>query len=261
MCNGRCLVQSQGQMVIQMSANGDPKKVGEHHSRVLLHGEYRPNRRRIYIGVKTSGSKISPIEFHQKQWSKSYTLSDRQHNSAEIFDKDGRYEVFGNDQIRQRDVGLFLYRGITITTEYLPSKLNIIADQKSREKVDSSEWKLDPKVFQGLFQLMGNPVVDLFAFGLNLQLPQYITWRPALFSQDTDAIHQDWSQDYLHAFPPFCLISRILQTVRQERRPSMLLITPTWYTQHWHLSLLQMLIQIPVILLRINSLLKDPLGK
>ena len=55
-----------------------------------------------------------------------------------------------------------LSRGIPITTEYLPSKLNIIADRDSREKVDFSEWKLDPKVFQGLVQLMGNPVVDLF---------------------------------------------------------------------------------------------------
>ena len=56
-----------------------------------------------------------------------------------------------------------LSRGITITTEYLPSKLNIIADRESSEKVDSSEWKLGPNGFQGLVQLIGNPVVDLFA--------------------------------------------------------------------------------------------------
>ena len=43
-----------------------------------------------------------------------------------------------------------LSRGITIITEYLPSKLNIIADRESREKVDPSEWKIDPRVFQGL---------------------------------------------------------------------------------------------------------------
>ena len=43
--------------------------------------------------------------------------------------------------------------------------------------------------------------------------------------------------------------------------PSMLLITPTWHTQPWYPSLLQMSIETPVILPRINSLLKDPLGK
>ena len=66
-----------------------------------------------------------------------------------------------------------LSRGITIATEYLSSKLNIIADRESREKVDSSEWKLDPKVFQGLVQLMENPVVDLFASRLNHQLSPF----------------------------------------------------------------------------------------
>ena len=48
-----------------------------------------------------------------------------------------------------------LSHGITINTDHLPSKLNIIADRESREKVDSSEKKLYPKVFQRLVQLMG----------------------------------------------------------------------------------------------------------
>ena len=96
-----------------------------------------------------------------------------------------------------------LSRGITITTEYLPSKLNIIAGRKSREKVDYSEWKLDSRVFQGLVQLMGNPIVDLFASRLNHELSQYIAGRQDPVSQDTDAMHQDWYQDYLYAFPPF----------------------------------------------------------
>ena len=56
--------------------------------------------------VRTSGSKISPTEFHQKQESKSYTRSDRQCNRIEVFDKDERCEVFGNDQIKERDMGL-----------------------------------------------------------------------------------------------------------------------------------------------------------
>ena len=50
--------------------------------------------------VRTSGSKISPIEFHQKQESKSYTLSERQYGNIEVIDKDGRCEVFGKDEIK-----------------------------------------------------------------------------------------------------------------------------------------------------------------
>ena len=62
-------------------------------------------------------------------------------------------------------------------------------------------------------------------------------------------------------FLSFCLLSRILQNVWQERMPSMLLITSTWHNQSWYSSLFQMSIETPVILPRINGLPKDPLGK
>ena len=77
-------------------------------------------------------------------------------------------------------------------------------------------------MFQGLVQLMGNPVADLLASRLNHQLPRYIAWRLDPFSQGTDSMHQDWSQDYMYASPLFCLISKILQKVGQERVPSTL---------------------------------------
>ena len=41
----------------------------------------------------------------------------------------------------------------------------------------------------------------------------------------------------------------------------MLLVTPTWHTQPWYLSLLQMSIETPLIHPMINSLFKDPIGK
>ena len=65
----------------------------------------------------------------------------------------------------------------------------------------------------------------------------------------------------MYAFLPFCLISRILRKFGQKGTPSMLLITPIWHTHPCNPSLLQMSIETPVILPRINSLLKDPIGK
>ena len=67
-----------------------------------------------------------------------------------------------------------LSRGNILPTEYLPSKPNIIVDTECKGKVHSSEWKLDPKVFQGLVQLMENPVLDLFASRLNHQFTPFI---------------------------------------------------------------------------------------
>ena len=44
-----------------------------------------------------------------------------------------------------------LDKGITITSEYLPGALNKEADMQSRTVKDSSEWKLNPVVFQNLY--------------------------------------------------------------------------------------------------------------
>ena len=76
-------------MVIETDANGDPMKVREHHARVILHEEYGPNRRGLFTCVRASGSKISPIEFNQKQGSKGYTLSDRQYTALRYLTKMG----------------------------------------------------------------------------------------------------------------------------------------------------------------------------
>ena len=67
-----------------------------------------------------------------------------------------------------------LNHNMAITAEYLPSVLNTVADRESRKKPDPSEWLLHPKVFQAVSRLLGSPTIDLFAFCLCHQLPQYI---------------------------------------------------------------------------------------
>ena len=47
--------------------------------------------------------------------------------------------------------------GITLTAEYLASKLNVTADWESRNSSDSSEWKLAPQSFQRICQMRGTP--------------------------------------------------------------------------------------------------------
>ena len=49
-----------------------------------------------------------------------------------------------------------LEKGIAITAEYLPGALNREADMQSRTVKDSSEWKLNPVVFQ-TFANLGGP--------------------------------------------------------------------------------------------------------
>ena len=94
-----------------------------------------------------------------------------------------------------------LNHNMAITAEYLPSVLNTVADRESRKKTDSSEWLLHPKVFQAVSQLLGSPTIDLFAFCLCHQLPQYIAWHPDPYSQGTDAMIQNWNIGLPFHFP------------------------------------------------------------
>ena len=68
--------------------------------------------RSLYINVLLLAVKLALLSFTKTRVSpkprKSFKLSDRQYNSIEVFDKDGRCEVFGNDQINQRDMGFFI---------------------------------------------------------------------------------------------------------------------------------------------------------
>ena len=120
---------------------------------------------------------------------------------------------------------------ITITTEYLPSSLNMEADWQSRNSRDPSEWKLCPKVFQQVCQRRGMAKIDLFASRLSHQLPQYFTRKPDPFSQGTDALQQIWGNQFLYEFPPFRLILQVLKKMSYDQTEKLLLVTPTWQSQ------------------------------
>ena len=71
-----------------------------------------------------------------------------------------------------------LANGIAVTAEYLPSSLDIQEDWQSRNHRDSSDWKLNPKMFSQIMKIRGIPQIDLFASLLNHQLPKYMSWHP-----------------------------------------------------------------------------------
>ena len=67
---------------------------------------------------------------------------------------------------------------IAVTAEYLPGSLNIQVDWQSRNRRDSSDWKLNHKMFSQIVKIRRIPQIDLFASRLNHQLPKYMSWHP-----------------------------------------------------------------------------------
>ena len=150
-----------------------------------------------------------------------------------------------------------LSRQITITAEYIPSHLNVIADRESREIQDRSEWKLSPVIFQRVCRVLGTPDIDLFTSRTSHQVPAYMAWKPDPGSIATDALQQSWSNHFPYAFPPFCLIGRVLAKLKKEK-VRLLLVTPTWQTQTWYSMLIGMSVRNPILLPHKKNLLLDP---
>ena len=149
-------------------------------------------------------------------------------------------------------------RKILISAEHLPGRLNTIVDQESRLVKDSSEWKLDPNVFQQVMSTLGPCQVNLFASRLTAQLPAYMSWRPDPGAIATDALSHSWSTRQCYAFPPFSLVGRCLAKVKQEEVQSLVLVAPIWSTQPWFPLLLAMASQPPMLLLSTPTLLISP---
>ena len=150
-----------------------------------------------------------------------------------------------------------LDKGITITAEYLPGALNREADMQSRTVKDSSEWKLNPVVFQNLCKSWWTPDIDLFASRVSHQVPAYVSWKLDPYSKGRDAFQMRWTHTKGYAFPPFSLIGRVLHKVLFDQA-TLILITPAWQTQSWYPQLLRLSIRNPLILPKVPDLLQGP---
>ena len=150
-----------------------------------------------------------------------------------------------------------LDRKIFLSAKHLPGIQNVDADQESRRKQDSSEWKLDPSTFRQIMQILGPCQVDLFASRISAQLPKYMSWKPDPGAMATDALSQPWSNMKGYAFPPFALIGRCLSKIQREGVKEIILIAPVWPTQPWFALLLSMLFRRPLLLPKQPSLLTN----
>ena len=64
---------------------------------------------------------------------------------------------------------------IWLSATHIPGITNVEADRTSRKFKDSSEWKLDPSVFERITEHWGKPNLDLFASHINFQFKHYIS--------------------------------------------------------------------------------------
>ena len=127
-----------------------------------------------------------------------------------------------------------------IITEFIPGKLNVLADQLSRKgQILPTEWTIAHQALIPLWQAWGKPMIDLFATQYSARLPVYVSPMRDPQAYARNAFSIPWTDLSAYAFPPTALIPQVLEKFRLER-PRLILITPGWPTQMWYPELLSL---------------------
>ena len=130
-----------------------------------------------------------------------------------------------------------LERRIFLIASHLPEAENMITDSLSRSVVDCHDWILNHDVFRQHSSLWGPLEVDLFATRISKQLPRYFSWKPDPHEETIDAFTQVWLGLRDFANPPWSLIGRCIQQIKQQKA-IIVLVSPLWPSQPWFSALL-----------------------
>ena len=131
--------------------------------------------------------------------------------------------------------------GVSLQAKHIPGRLNVLADGLSRKnQILPSEWTLHQTVANQIFQILGHPMVDLFATRLNHRVPLYVSPVMDPRAWALDALSLDWNSLVAYAFPPFILIPQVLRKIRLSKC-QVLLVAPWWPQRSWFNDLLELL--------------------
>ena len=142
----------------------------------------------------------------------AYTTPVRLQHHGCMYNNKGSTKPACNDITR--DIWLWcLERHNFVSAVHIPGSTYIEAEFESRVDRHEIEWRLDERFFLSIVRKLGGCDVDLFASRVNAQLKSYVSWRPDPDAMAVDVFTLDWSKFRAFCFPPFTLISRVLQTL------------------------------------------------
>ncbi|XP_053389192.1 uncharacterized protein LOC128552195 [Mercenaria mercenaria] len=149
-------------------------------------------------------------------------------------------------------------RNLFVTAYHLPGCENVEADYMSRNFSDTTEWMLKRQIYSRLTSQLFMPNIDLFASRLNAQIEKYVSWTPDPNALCSNAFSLDWSVFKPYVFPPFRLLGKVLNKIREDHVDKVLIIGPYWTNQTWFPLLLHCLISVPIRLPRHRDIVTLP---
>lgn len=102
------------------------------------------------------------------------------------------------------------------------------------------------------------PDIDLFASRLNYQVEKFVSWLPQPGAVSYDAFSLSWKDMSPYIFPPFNLISKVINKVIADRVGKAIMIVPHWVSQSWFPLLMSVLISLPIRIPRHKDVVSLP---
>ena len=95
-----------------------------------------------------------------------------------------------------------------------------IADHLSRQNQPI------PEIVERIFRVWGTPEVNMFATLSNSHLPRFMSPILEPRALAVDALSQDWQGRSMYMFPPFPLLSKVMQKLRSTQVAEVILVAP-----------------------------------
>lgn len=151
-------------------------------------------------------------------------------------------------------------RGLYVFASYISSRDNYIADAESRRIHADVEWELADDAYRFICKKFNQPEIDLFASRLNKKCSKFVSWHKDPEAYKVDAFTLTWSNYFFYAFPPFCLIIKVLQKIFFDKAEG-IVVVPLWPTQPWYPLFRKLLITEPIELKSNTKLLSSPYSR
>ena len=212
--------------------------------------QWSPQEKTLHINVlETKSILFSILSCLKKVHHSAIMVYSDNTTAVQGLKSQGTTKSFACNKIMRKILRFCEEHDIHLNIAHVAGKNNQIADTASRKfKNIDTEWSLPQDTFENICKILGNPQIDLFASRLNRKMNKFCSWYPDPEATHVDAFSVDLSNySYIYCFPPFSLISRVLNMLELHHNITMLLIAPVWQGQPWWPQMLRYLIAPPVL--------------
>ena len=194
--------------------------------------------------------------FQEKEITELMILSDNMTAIAYVKNQGGTHSSTLNTMAMQI-LDWSIEQGIQVSARHIPGRLNCRADLLSRRETVQTEWMLNPSIFRRINRIWGIPALDLMATRENTQLRLFVSPVPDDRALAIDGLAFNLVGWEVYVYPPTPIIQRLLLRLDQPGTLATVII-PKWENQAWFPDLLKLLIDVPLQLPDIPSLLRRP---